>query len=110
MAESKLKLNSGDIVRNDRHFPLPFPGHRHGVTNTHQRLISNKNRFSRFIQDLFGMHEQNIGNPGSPEVDENINKRIHSSSHNADEQSLLELENCADAARKAEGGEQYEWD
>ena len=103
MRQTKLKLNSEHSVGQNSYLPL-------SATVQYQLsspLSGGKNRFYRFFQALF--------KPSNDEASDKIGTTIADIKHdnlpeNYEEQSLQELENCADAARKAEGVEQYDWD
>ena len=108
MAQSKTKLNHESNIGNDNHFSMPFQ--RHNTNSTSQKLISNKNRFARLMQDLFVSPAPDKTGFELIAADEDITEKNYLNPKNTDEQSLLDLENCADAARKTEGSEQYEQD
>ena len=109
MRQSKIKISSEQHLGHNSYLPMPsIDSFRIFVPDTQHKAVY-KNRFSSFIQKLFKSSKTEISQETNITIAaikrENLPEVI-----DHDEQSLQKLENCADAARKAEGGEQYDWD
>ena len=110
MAHDKLNLTGQRYINVDKNVPVALFNLDYEQKNLYRNSNSGTGRFFRLIRGLFNLfnhHETNIDIVTTNE--ELTENKIVREQHN-DEQSLRDLENCANAARKSEAGGQYEWD
>ncbi len=104
MGQRKLNISDNNDIGHSDGFPVStiFP---------HHILKTNKNRksISRFFQHMF--NKSNVSptrETATFKIEPPVKSQLNQEAQ--EKKLLLELENCVDAARIAEGGEQYDWD
>lgn len=112
MAQNKLHLTNQSYIDADKHVPLALFDfdHNNEQKSLYQNPDSGTGRFFRLVQGLFNLFNHDEADNINIATKKDITRIKSKVEQHNDKQSLRDIENCANAARKAEAGGQYEWD